>query len=152
MVVEAEAEAVESAEATRIRAPVISATGVGSVTIRMAANDSSYFQNAQDRVEVVGAAAAVAGEVIREDAAAVGMVVAVAAVEGAVAVAEVGVYANSTILPRVASLVQIAPSAMTELLALSSSLLMKMEIGWQNNSVVEKKNLFLVSLRKGWLV
>lgn len=129
---EAAAEAVEFAEAIRIRAPVISATGAGSVTIRMAANDSSCFQNAQDRAEVV-AAVAVEGEVIREDAAAVGMVVVVAAVEGVV-VAEVGVYANSTILPRVASLVQIAPSAMTEFLALSSSLLVKMKIDWQNNS------------------
>jgi len=113
-VVGAEEEAVESAEAIRIRAPVISATGVGSVTTRMAANDSSYFQNAQDKAEVVGAAVAVAGEVIREDAAAVGMVVAVAAVEGVVAAVEAGVYANSTILPRVANLVQIAPSATTE--------------------------------------
>jgi len=109
---EAEAEEVESAEAIRIRAPVLSATGVGSVTIRMAPdNDNSYFPNVQDRPEVVAAAVAVAEEVIREDAAAVGMVVAVAV---AVVVVAVGVYANSTILPKAANLAQIAPSAMTE--------------------------------------
>jgi len=148
--VEAEAVAVESAEAIRIRAPVISATGVGSVTTRMAANDSSYFQNAQDRAEVVVAAVAVAGEVIREDAAAVEMV-AVAAVEGVVAVAEV-VYANSTILPRAASLVQIAPSAMTEFSCTFILSPDEVKIDWQNNLVVEKKKSFSFLLGKGWFV
>lgn len=110
-VAEAGEAEVESAEAIRIRAPVTSATGVGSVTIRMAAaNDNSYFPNVQ--AEAVVAAVAVA-EVTREDAAAAGMVVAVEVVEAAVVVAE-GVYANSTILPKVADLVQIAPNAMTE--------------------------------------
>jgi hypothetical protein len=97
-VVEAEVEGVESVDLIKIRAPVLSATGVGSVTITMA-NDNSYFPNA---LEVVVVAVAVA----------VGMVVVVEVVD-VVAVA-VGVYVNSTILPRAANLAQTAPNAMAE--------------------------------------
>jgi len=108
---EVEAEGVEYAEAIKIRAPVISATGVGSVTISMAAvNGNSYFPNALEVAVVV------AEGVTKGDAAvvAVGMVVAVAAVEDVAAVAAVGVYVDSTILPRAANLAKVAPNAMAK--------------------------------------